>query len=211
MTQIIPAILEKAPDRVIDKVKQIENLGLKAVHLDAMDGNAVRNFCWYDIETMKVLLSDHDLDLEVHLMVTKPEEQAWAWLETKNVFRVILRSEAIQNKLEVEHLIRRYGHRIGISSDPQSSLSSILKEYSNLQYLLVMGVQSGYSGQEFKLPVLTKIQLAKKYSPKIKIGVDGGMNQKTILMVKKYGVDVINTASYFWENNKAKVISEVES
>jgi len=205
MSKLIPAILEKNEAEVFKKVEILRKIGLTIAHLDVMDGLAVPNKCVGGPE----LASRLDIDLEIHLMVKNPLEEAKKYLELKNVVRIIVRSEELANFDEYSKLLKE-SEKIGLAIDPETQISEKLVYLLDIGYLLIMGVNSGFSGQSFIPSVLTRIVLARSMWPKILIGIDGGMNERTIPMVKKRGFEIINAASYFWGGNKEEIIKFVE-
>jgi ribulose-phosphate 3-epimerase len=206
MPKLIPAILEKTEEEMVKKVDILKQLGLNIVHLDVMDGLAVPNTCGGNPETAKCL----DIDLEVHLMVKEPLKEAKKWLAMPNVVRAIVRGEEVADWREYSDL-SNISKKLGLAFDPKSAFREQLMNISHLNFFLVMGVTSGFSGQKFNDSALDNIALVKNLWPDALIGFDGGINESTVLMVKKSGVDVINAASYFWAGdmeNKIKFIEE---
>lgn len=193
MPKLIPAILEKNFDGFKDKIKLLRTTRLDIFHLDVMDGLAVPNSCWGDAKAVKVF----ELNFTVHLMIENPLSEARKWLPLKNVVRVIVRSEEIDNLSEYSALADK-NSKLGIAIDPGTNLDEKLLKAGRHNYILVMGVKSGFSGQEFNPVALERIRMVKKIWPMALIGVDGGMNEKTIPLVKQLDVDVINAASFFW-------------
>ncbi|MEI6587943.1 MAG: hypothetical protein WCO05_03265 [Candidatus Moraniibacteriota bacterium] len=194
MAKIIPAILESTEERVRERVCTLKQYGLTIAHLDVMDGLAVPNSCWGDLDVAGNL----GVDLEVHLMVTEPLKAAEKWLELENVIRVIVRGEEIFNWQDYSALSYASGGKLGVAFDPNSIFT---KNINQATFFLAMGVYSGFSGQRFHASTLDNIVVAKAINPCMLIGVDGGMNKVTIPIVKMLEVDFINTSSYFWNNS----------
>ena len=206
MPKFIPAILEKNSESIIHKINIFQATSLDTVHLDVLDDTFLATVVWGVAE----LLSKWQVRLEIHLMVSQPLREAAFWLELPNVERVIIRSEALSDFAEYADLARIYS-RLGLAIDPETLLDEKAFELASPNYVLVMGVQSGFSGQQFNPSVLSRISWLKRWRPELKIGVDGGMNAETIPLVKFLGVDVINAASYFWHGEDfARKISFVE-
>lgn len=217
MSKLIPAVLEKTVDGVQDKIDAFRELTLSMAHLDVMDGVAVNNVCWGDPK----IATSFDVQMEVHLMVKEPLKRAEEWLKLSNVKRVIIRGEELKLREYYDYsaLSRRVSEsgkdkQLGIAFDPTSSLREVFRRISHLRYFLAMGVPSGFSGQTFNPLALENIRLVKKIWPGTLIGVDGGMNEVTIPLVKQEGVEVINAASYFWTGDtkrKQGIIQLVEA
>jgi pentose-5-phosphate-3-epimerase len=206
MAKIIPAILESTEERVRERVCTLKQYGLTIAHLDVMDGLAVPNSCWGDLDVAGNL----GVDLEVHLMVTEPLKAAEKWLELENVIRVIVRGEEISNWQDYSALSYSSGGKLGVAFDPESAFTKNIDQATHLTFFLAMGVRSGFSGQAFNDLALGKIVIVKSINSSILIGVDGGMNETTIPLVKSFGVHSINTSSYFWGGNMKEIIQLVE-
>lgn len=206
MSKIIPAILEKSEAEVLKKVKELRKLKLNMAHLDVMDGLAVPNTCWGDIKAASRL----DIELEVHLMVKDPIKEALKWMELYNVKSVIVIGEEVFDWYAFSSL-SYVCEKLGVAFDPESLIFNDVNKISHLRFFLAMGVKSGFSGQEFNKGILENIALVKHFHPTTSIGVDGGMNENTISIVKSLGIESINTASYFWNNpDKKKVIKLIQ-
>lgn len=145
-------------------------------YLDVMDGKAVPNFCWGNVEKLNRFRSELGLRLhfEVHLMVENPLEQALKWLEYDWVTRVIVRSEEVYD-LDDFQLLAKDNVKLGLAIDPETDETPLLG-LENPNHLLVMGVASGFSGKSLVPSALRRIRSFKRRWPWITIGVDGGMN-----------------------------------
>ncbi|MEI7426043.1 MAG: hypothetical protein WCK16_03920 [Candidatus Moraniibacteriota bacterium] len=203
MAKIIPAILESTEENVRERVSTLNQYGLTIAHLDVMDGVAVPNICWGNLKVAGNL----GIDLEVHLMVVEPLKAAEKWLELENVIRVIVRGEEIFNWQDYSALSYASGGKLGVAFDPGSIFT---RNINQAMFFLAMSVPSGFSGQLFRASTIDNIVIAKSINPNILIGVDGGMNEITIPVVKRLGVDFINTSSYFWNGDMKKIIQFVE-
>jgi len=203
MPVFIPAILETSVAGVLRKIKIIQDFKLKVAHLDVMDGKAVPNTCWGNAQMAEYLESD----LEVHLMVKDPLKAAEKWLGFNNVVRAIVRGEEVSDWQSYSDLSREAGGRLGVAFDPTMLSRFRLSDISHLSFILVMGVQSGFSGQEFQPTTWDNIRAVKKLWPDILIGMDGGMNEEQIRRAKVSGIHSVNAASFFWDSqDKRKVI-----
>ena len=71
-----------------------------------------------------------------------------------------------------------------------------------LDYILIMSVEPGKGGQAFMKSSLDKIKYLSKKQKDYHyiIGVDGGINDETIKLVRDAGVDVCIVGSYLTNN-----------
>lgn len=191
--EIIPAILEKDLKSVLEKIEIARSLGVKMVQLDVMDGLFVDNQSYG--------VPDHHLascrmDLEIHLMVNDSLAQMARWRRLRNVRRVIIHREA----LEEANLRQKFF--LSFALNPDTPLWTIDEHLDRVNHVLIMGVQPGWSGQEFKYFVLRKIVSLKKMTHrKFTIGVDGGVNRLTAPLIKHAGADILNVASFLWQGD----------
>src|SRR3989344_7478364 len=79
MTEIIPSILVKTKEELLEKISAVERL-VDRVHLDIADGIFVPNMTipgFSEVETIETTLK-----FSAHLMVSKPENHIVRWLGT---------------------------------------------------------------------------------------------------------------------------------
>jgi len=200
---IIPAILEKNFQEIKKKIKFCDGK-FEIIQIDICDGKFVKNKTWNKPQQLKEIKTKSKF--EIHLMVENPvkEMKKWAF---KNIKRIILHYEAL-NKSDIKNLkIFKKKHpkiELGIAINPKTPIK-VLKDFSlNIfSEILFLGVTPGKQGQKFQPIVLEKIRQLQEIfrkSKKIKIGVDGGLNDKIIKRLFKIGVDYVNIGSFFWKN-----------
>lgn len=192
MTQIVPAILEKTFPDVQQRVKEITPYAT-FIQLDVMDGVFVPNTTFQNPEEAATL----PVTMELHLMIDKPEFFISRWA-LPNVTRMIVHYEAVSNVSRIIDQIRGAGKEVALAINPGTS-TYVLKDYvDQLDMVLVMGVEPGFSGQEFHYDVLEKIKEIKKQRPEVLVEVDGGVNARTRNAIVTAGADILAAASYVW-------------
>ena len=86
--------------------------------------------------------------------------------------------------------------KCGLAIKPETSHEALEKYIDILDYILIMSVSPGFGGQGFIEETLLKMKLINKMCinnhrrNQITLGVDGGVNIKTINKVYETGVDV---------------------
>ncbi|PIR66494.1 MAG: ribulose-phosphate 3-epimerase [Parcubacteria group bacterium CG10_big_fil_rev_8_21_14_0_10_36_14] len=204
---VISAILAKTKKEFLYKVKTIMPY-TNFVQIDVMDGIFVPNKTWAEtdeIERMKL-----SVEFEAHLMVKEPELiiEDWAKAGAK---RIIFHIEATKKADECIRQIKKYKKEVGIAINPKTPIKKLKPFLKKINYVLVMGVDPGFSGQKFQPVTLQKIKQIKKLAPKIKIGVDGGVDQKNAKEIMKAGADFLCAASaIFKSKNIARAIENLE-
>lgn len=180
-------------------------------HIDVMDGVFVPNVSfWYPV--IKKMKTAKPLD--VHLMITKPEiliNQLW-WLKKSgmnisNIWTHIELGEA--NVREMMALTKSYGMKYGVVINPHTDVATLEKLVHEVDYVLIMWVVPGFSGQSFMSEVLEKAKILRERRPDIELHLDGGVNGKTIEEIRPYGFDLLVSGSFVFGAEERKRAVEV--
>lgn len=209
--QIIPAILVKNKKEFFARL-DIAAKFCDTVQIDIMDGLFVKNktprdlnkgkwFAEYLLARSDYRTSDHQIpDIELHLMVMDPWTIIREWHEFEQLRRAIWHIEAPIEHAELTEIVDGLNIHPGLAINPKTPTSNILPYFAKKDnpavpdHVLVMGVTPGWSGQKFETSSLAKIRTLRKKFPKLSIGVDGGMDEKTAALAIKAGANVINAA-----------------
>ncbi len=194
MVEVIPAILEKTLEEIHEKVKRIRPY-TKMIQLDVMDGAFVPN------ETFRNpwQLRDLPVTMEVHLMIERPVLFVNSWA-LPNVQRLIVHYEAVDNMEHLIQHIRQTGKKVGIAINPSTSTFELKPYINDIDLVVVMGVDPGFSGQSFQYDVLEKIKEVKKLRPDVLVEVDGGVNADNRDDIVAAGCDILAAASFLWKS-----------
>jgi len=208
MIEIIPTILVKSFKEVKERIRKVENY-VKWVQLDIMDGVFVDKISWRNPQDLKGF--EKRVKLEAHLMIQKPGEVIDNWLDV--VDRVIIHYEASNN---IEDLIKRArskNKQIGLAINPETSIEVVNpllprttrgRGKKDLDLVLIMTVNPGKGGQEFKDEVLTKIETLRGMWPDGNIEVDGGINPENAKKVINAGANLICAGTYIFKSKDIK-------
>lgn len=183
------------------------------IHIDIMDGKFVKNKTYTISEVIK--LSKYTAKkLDIHLMVKNPIKYIDD-LSFLNINNITFHYEAVKDIESVIEHIKNMGIKVGLAINPETNVNEITKYLSSIDYILVMSVHPGESGQSFIPSVTYKIDVLRKLidenSYNCKISVDGGVNETNIDLLKEKKVDVIVSSSYLLSGNtlnKVKYIKE---
>lgn len=89
---------------------------------------------------------------------------------------------------------------VGLAIDGQTGLDVLDNiNLNDLDCLLIMTINAGFSGQEFQPERLDKVREIKERYPYLTIEVDGGINETTIIEAKKAGASRFVTTSTLYE------------
>ncbi|MFH2013712.1 MAG: ribulose-phosphate 3-epimerase [Patescibacteria group bacterium] len=198
MIEIIPTILNKDFKEVKESIKKVENY-VNWVQLDIMDGIFVNNETWNNPDDLKKI--DSKVKIEAHLMIDKPIEKINDWLDM--VDRVIIHFESSKDQ-EIKEIIKRAKDKkkgIGLAINPETHFSVVTPFLNDLDLVLIMTVQPGFGGQEFKEFNLKKIKALRRIWKNGNIEIDGGVNNINIKRIKKAGANLICSGSYIFNNS----------
>ena len=191
----ISASLLDASDR-ISSVDKLNQTGISYLHIDVMDGKMVDNIQFQDMDEIKSINNLSHFKLQIHLMV----EDVSSYLDRFigfNIESITFHLETKQDILENIQRIHDMGYRCGIAICPDTDIQDIYPYLDKIDMILLMSVIPGCGGQSFILDTKDKIIMLKNYIGKnhlsVLIEVDGGINDKTISLVKDADVAVVGS------------------
>lgn len=178
---------------VKETIKKIEESNANLIHVDLMDGIYVKN---KNFELNEVLdnLKDTTKPLDIHLMVSEPLQYIKEFIKLKNIWAITFHLDSTNNPDEIISFLKSNDIKVGIAVNPDEDTEILNKYFGIIDYVLIMSVIPGKGGQEFIPCVLSKLN--KLENKNVLVGIDGGINDKTINYLKKYDIDVIVSGSY---------------
>jgi ribulose-phosphate 3-epimerase len=207
--KIAPSILSANRKKLQYEVKEIEKYA-DMIHVDVMDGKFVPPITFNADEVKQVKTK---LAKDVHLMVEHPLTEGWI-----NAFKeagaaiITIHWESKDNTNDAIQAIRKRKCKVGISINPATPLYKIKPYLDKVDMVLIMSVNPGYSGQNFILPVLTKIRHLRTLKPKLDIEVDGGINRTIIRKAYKAGANIFVAGSaVFGKKDRKKAIMDLRN
>ncbi len=194
--QIAPSILSADFARLGAEVKALEKAGADLIHIDVMDGHFVPNLTFGPV-VVKDIRSYTALPFDVHLMMTNPAPFIPAFVKA-GADLITVHLEADDNPADLISLIKKEGKQVGLSIRPNTSVSKLLPFLPMIDLVLVMSVEPGFGGQVFQPQALEKIAALKELigRKKVKISVDGGINNITAPACVLAGADILVAGSY---------------
>src|SRR5207249_8103047 len=153
--KIAPSILSADFTRLGEQVKTVESAGVDRVQIDVMDGRFVPNITFGTL-AVECLRPITRLTLEVHLMVTPPEEFIEKFARA-GADTLIVHQEATPHLHRVIQQIHGLGKKAGVALNPGTPANLLSEVLGSLQLVLVMTVNPAFGGQEFIPEMLGKI------------------------------------------------------
>lgn len=179
------------------QILQAEEAGTDWIHVDVMDGHFVPNITMgpFIVEACRRITR---LPLDVHLMIEKPERHIEAFIRAGANY-LSIHVEGNPNVHRTLQEIRSLGAHPGIVINPGTPVSQITAVIAEADFVLVMSVNPGFSGQSFIPGIAEKIREVRQFmnqmNPQGLIEVDGGITAATLPIVQAAGVDVCVAAT----------------
>ena len=140
--------------------------------------------------------------IDCHLMVTEPAK----WIEPLKKAGATSMTFHLESQLpdggddddKVKAMIqqiRAAGLRVGIVIKPGTPVEALFPYAEQLDLVLIMTVEPGFSGQKFMPDMMSKVRALRDKYPALHIQVDGGLSPDTVEVAAEAGANVIVAAS----------------
>jgi len=205
--KIAPSILASNFKNLQEDMKKIEEVA-DIVHLDIMDGHFVPNIS-FGFPIIKAVRELTTLPLDAHLMIEKPENYIDRFID----YGVDMISVHIEGNYHIHRLIysiKKRDKKAGVAINPGTNISLIHPIIRDVDFILIMSVNPGFSGQNFIDSSLEKIENVVKIRDEenlnFEIEVDGGLNFEIGKRLKEIGCDILVFGDFFFRNfNESKI------
>lgn len=180
-----------------EKIKNL-NDSVDYIHFDIMDGKFTTN---KTLPITEMITNTITKPKDIHLMVEDVKSYIDEVLPL-NPHNITFHIEVQTNHKQLINYLKKLNIKIGLAINPETEIEKIIPYLSDIDLVLVMSVHPGKGGQPF-IDITDKIDklidYRQKNNLKFLIEVDGGINNKTIKIVKN--VDIAVVGSYITDSD----------
>ena len=163
------------------------------VHVDVMDGVFVPNIS-IGFPLVKQVAEFSKKPLDVHLMIVQPEKFIKE-LKDMGAMMMNVHYETCTHLHRVIQQIKDAGMKAGVTLNPSTPVAMLKDIITDVDMVLLMSVNPGFSGQKFIPQTLNKLkelrELIDNSGSKALIQIDGGVNLETGKLLVEAGADVL--------------------
>ena len=210
---LAPSILAADFARLGEEIAAAERGGAGAIHVDVMDGHFVPNIT-IGPDLVQSLRRATTLPLDCHLMIENADDYIEAF-SSAGADWISLHVEALPHLQRSVARVKELGRRVGAAINPATPLTSLEEVLPSLDYVLIMSVNPGFSGQSFIPQSLDKVarlraQIAER-GLEVQIEVDGGIGADNVADVTRAGAELVVAGSAVFgggdaESNARRII-----
>ena len=197
MYELAPSILSADFNCLGEQIHQVEESGIRWLHIDVMDGTFVPSIS-YGMPVIASIRKKTSLFFDVHLMVEEPGRYIQDFKKC-GADQLTVHAEACRHLDSTLREIRKAGMRVGVAVNPATPISQLEYVLGLVDMVLIMTVNPGFGGQSYidycteKITNLRKMVTDRGLS--VDIQVDGGINEKTLSTVLEAGANIIVAGS----------------
>jgi len=211
---IAPSLLSADFGKLDEEVELINSSKADWFHLDIMDGVFVPNIS-FGFPIIKAIAKNARKPLDAHLMIVDPDR----YLENFKDLGVEYLSVHYEACIHLHRSLQRIkslGMKAGVALNPHTPVHMLYEIIADADFVLIMSVNPGFSGQSFIENSYVKIKKLKEIieqkSLNCKIEVDGGVNISNAPLLKEAGADILVAGnSVFGTNDPLKAINDFKN
>ncbi|MDR2771582.1 MAG: ribulose-phosphate 3-epimerase [Clostridiales Family XIII bacterium] len=197
MIKLAPSMLSADFSAFAADAARVERAGAQLLHMDIMDGHFVPNIS-FGPAVVKSLLGKTGLPFDVHLMIENADRFIPEFVTAQTEYIVVHEEACVQLGRTLD-LIRDLGVKPGVALNPATPLCTLDCVLEDIDLVLIMTVNPGYSGQKFRPAGIEKVrrlaEIRGERGLSFQIETDGGVGLDNARTLAAAGVDIFVTGS----------------
>lgn len=209
---IAPSILSADFAKLGADVEDVQSADY--LHVDIMDGHFVPNIS-FGPSIVKAAKTHSSIPLDVHLMVTNPDDIALDYVAA-GASNVTFHYEAALHAHRLVGAIHDAGATVGIALNPGTPVCMLEDLIEDIDLVLVMSVNPGFGGQSFIEHSLVKYKqvraLAEEHKCNPIVETDGGVSAANAAKIVEAGANLLVAGSSVYNQaDRAAAIAEIRA
>jgi ribulose-phosphate 3-epimerase len=193
--EIVPAILRRTREGIEEDWNKVV-VAAQHIQIDITDGVFAGEGTFHELKEFKKLPQSEKIEL--HLMVHNPGKFVDDIIDL-NPARVAFHIEAFADGGHIDLVYKKLrqdtASELGLAINPITPLTWLEEQLPLIDYVLFLGVNPGWSGQNIVPTVFQRISQFQNKHPTIIVAIDGGVNRETISDFAKAGATIFCAGS----------------